>query len=194
MLILLLAACSPVCGSVNLSTAATGAELFDTDGDGFTDLTEVCGEDAGSYGLVRPDLGWAQMILSADGDPDGKIDFAITTYVLGVADLWFLEEHLVVGNTITADQLAGSGIHQAHGTADLSYLVYAYTTGSIEVLDERQPDRITRDLFEEDNPREYLLRWDVAFSGEQFWTGEDWVQFMDSSDRSDPVHTPPDAE
>lgn len=194
MLILLLSACSPVCGSVEVTTAATGAELYDTDGDGDTDLTEVCGTLAGSYAYRRTDLGWGQIILSADGDPSGEIDYATTTYVLGVADAWFLLEHLETGQVMGMDNLDGAGIHKPHGTAELGYVVYALSNARLEVLDERQSDRMTRDLFEEDNPMDYLLAWDIEYGeGAQRWQGEDWVQFMDSSDRGDPLYRPPDA-
>lgn len=194
MLILLLSACNPVCGDIQLTTAADGAELFDIDGDGLTDLTEACGTLSGAYGNRRPDLGWTQIILSADADQSGEIRFDTTTYVLGVAEVWFLTEHLQIGEVMTLDNLAGSGLHKPHGTAGTGYTVFELSAAEIEVLDQRKSDRVVRDLYEEDNPLDYLLRWDVQYGeGAQSWNGHDWVQVMDTSDRLEPAFRPPDA-
>ena len=72
--------------------------------------------------------------------------------------------------------------------------MFELSAAEIEGLDQRKSDRVVRDLYEEDNPLDYLLRWDVQYGeGAQSWNGHDWVQVMDTSDRLEPAFRPPDA-
>lgn len=192
---LLLAACRPVCGTTQVTTGGTGAAKFDVDGDGYADLTERCGTLAGAFGSRRVDYGLGQLILSGDSDAEGRIDFELSTYVLAVADVWFLLDHLQPGTTIGLESLAGSGIHLPTGEFVDLYTVFPLSGGTVTVLD-RRPTRGTaaKVAVETADPEDIRLSWDLEFGGgAQHWQGEDWVQFdTDASGIGQPSAFPPD--
>lgn len=188
-----LMACNPVCGTAEFTIGGTGAALFDVDSDGDADLTERCGVLGGSFGFRRLDHGLSQLLLDAGTDANGRIDFAISTYVLPVADVWFLSSHLAPGTTLGPEALAGSGIHIPGGEPSDLYSVFPYSGGTLEVLDTRTSKDANKIWQEDEDPVDWRLSWDLEFGdGAQRWVGEDWVQFTNGSDIGDPGAFPPD--
>lgn len=194
---LTLGGCTPVCGTSDFVIAGTGQELYDIDGDGTADLTERCGTTFGSYGLRRADLGLTQILLSGDSDASGRVDFALSTYVLAVADVWFRTDHLEVGGVIGAGSINGSGLHLPGGEPSTLYEVFPLIDAELEVIDRRPVRGVSARVLEDDSPEDWRIRWSVRFGRSptevmQTWEGEDWLQIADTIEVGDVLFPPPD--
>lgn len=194
---LALLGCTPVCGTADFAIRGTGQELFDVDGDGTADLTERCGTLYGTFGLRRADLGLTQVLLSADTDASGALDFEITTYVLPASDLWLRTEHLVVGTVLGMESLNGAGLHVPEGEPSALYEVFPLIDATLEVTGQRKVGGTTAKVLADDDPEEWRLRWEVTYGYSaaevaQTWVGEDWVQVADTVEIGEVLFPPPD--
>jgi hypothetical protein len=176
MVLIGLFACTRLCESGEVTTAGTGAELFDVDGDGFAEVTGACGPVGGAFAERRPVVDSTTLILPGDRDASGRIDFALTTYVLASASVTFLTTHMEPGTTLGMDALTGFGLHLPTGEPYDLYATYPLTDGSITFLDRREVRGSRASVaLDGDELEDVLMRWSFEFSGAQSWEGEDWV-------------------
>jgi hypothetical protein len=192
-----LAACAPdLCGEIRIRSRAGGDPLlmkYDEGMDGTLDLAELCGQEAGTFAIDRPDYQIFRLVLDANvPDDDFDADLRLSTEVLPAADVAFLNSHLVPGTTITfeAGQLAGGGLHKQ--SLPEVYETYPLTRGTITILEgpaNYEESSIDPEVWSD----EWKLSWDLEFGdGAQTWSGEDWIVRHDGDTIGDPVWIPPD--
>lgn len=191
MLLLHLLGCVGACGEVDLVIGGMGAELYDTDGDGRTDLTERCGTD-GAF-AKRYTSGATELVLTAYG-PNGANDFAIDTWILPVANVSWVTDVMVEGMVLPIEQLAGSGLHEVDGNGLLgSYSVFPLARGSVTFHERRDARGAGVSVLESDEPEDWRMSWELAYGSneDQRWSGEDWVRVTNGV--GTPIDEPPPA-
>jgi hypothetical protein len=192
--IVLLPGCGTLaCGDATYVTANDALAMWDEDGDGTTaNLVEQCGGAVGSFGFRRPDLGLTKLLFDpypASGNFEEALEVA--SLLLPAAEVVFYTEHLVVGNTITIDQLGGFGLHKLMGTIEPGYATYPILEGTIQVLEG--PGNVPGG-WEEDNPERWRFQWDLTFGDGQTplqtWNATDAIDIVDGIEIGDEAYPP----
>jgi hypothetical protein len=194
-----LVGCGPrICGGTSFDIGGAGdPNLMRWDADPTTpemDTVEKCGTLYGAFGERRTDIGVTSVVFdpnTAKGSIDADGDLAI--YLLPVANVYFLTEHLAVGASLEMSSLAGGGLHHPNGQAGDTYNTYALSDGTLDVVDQRTARDANDPVFGDDHPEEWRLSWHLEYGGTEIWDGEDWVEITDSaSNYGDLPYYPPD--
>ncbi len=173
-LIALLPACRQFTGAMKCGTYETHSGYEEIEADGTVqdldddDWRERCGADYGTFGSVAH-LEEHGTIFFVFTHRDNDLSFESWDFFM---EIDFVKESLSVGNELDIIQ----------GDAGLTAITWVpYWEGTIEVLDEREPDAECTPFRRQD----FRLDWDLTWAGQEpadgnEWytaTGRDWVGF-----------------
>jgi hypothetical protein len=163
----LLTGCYPACGDYSSLTGlemVVSGETYDFDRD---DMFESCGSGFGAFGIFAMDIDdqLGSMVLLPD-HRNMEIDTHICTDIY--YNLFFDNQTLVVGQELTIYE-GEAGIYAVQAVPLVS--------GTVAVLDEREPDEECAPFREQD----FELEWDLEYTnnaGQEYTAqGKDWVGF-----------------
>ena len=162
----LLGGCYPACGAYSALTGlemVSGGETYDFDRD---DMFESCGSGFGAFGIFAMDVD--DTLGSLVFLPDHR-NMEIDTHICTALyyNLLFDNQTLEVGQELTIYE-GEAGIYAVQAAP--------FVSGTVQVIDEREPDEECAPFREQD----FELEWDLEYgdsSGSIYYTaqGKDWV-------------------